>query len=58
MGFLIGLNFGYGIGWEVLMPVGLVPEGGSLDSMNDSNDGIIKVELEIILNKIWRSGLE
>ena len=40
------------------MPVGLVPEGGSLDSLNDSNDGIIKVELEIILNKIWRSGLE
>ena len=39
------------------MPVVLVPEGETVASLGDSNDVRGKVELEMMLNKIWKSGV-
>ena len=34
------------------MPVDMVPEGGNVASLSDSKYGIVRLELEMILNKI------
>ena len=40
------------------MLFGLVPEGETVASMIYSNDGRGRVELEMIFNKIWGSGVK
>ena len=40
------------------MPVGILPEEKTVASLSDSNDGIGKLELEMILNKRWVSGVK
>ena len=39
------------------MSVGIGYDGSTLDSLSDSNDVRDKVELEVILNERWRSGV-
>ena len=52
---LLGVSIGNVTGWEIWMPVGLVPEGETVVSLSDSNDGRGRVEPEIMLNNIWGS---
>ena len=39
------------------MPIVMVPEGATVASLGDSNDVRGRVELEVIFNKTWRSGI-
>ena len=40
------------------MSVGLVPTGATVDSLSNCNDVIGRVEMEMILNKRWGSGVK
>ena len=40
------------------MPVGLVPEWSTVDSLGDYNYVRGRVELEVIFNKRWESGVK
>ena len=39
------------------MTIVLVPEGAILDTLDDSNDVRGRVELDVIFNKRWGSGV-
>ena len=58
MGIFLGGSIGYGIGWEKLISVGMVPEVSTVASLSDSNYLRGKVELVIILDKRWGSGVK
>ena len=40
------------------MPVCLVPEGATLDSLGDSKDVRGRVKLEVVFNNRWRGGVK
>ena len=40
------------------MHVGLVPEGKTVASLSDFDYGRGRVELEVVFNKRWRSGVK
>ena len=40
------------------MNICLVPEGATVSSLNDSNYGRGRVELEMMLNERWGSGVK
>ena len=58
VGIFLGASIGYGIGWKKWISVVLVSEGGNVASLIDSNDVRGMVELDIILNKRWKSGVK
>ena len=51
--FIIGNSTGQ----DYLMPVGMVPEGSTVDYLGGSNDMSSRVELDVIFNKILISGV-
>ena len=40
------------------MPIGMVPEGAIVDYLGNYNDVRGRVELEVIFNKIWGTGVK
>ena len=58
IGFFLLVSIGDDTGWEAWMPVGILPEEKTVASLSDSNDGIGKLELEMIFNKRWVSGVK
>ena len=58
MVIFLGGSIGEGIVWEKLMSVGMVPEVSTVASLSDSNYLRGKVELVIILDKRWGSGVK
>ena len=57
VGVLLGVSIGGGIGLQEWMPVGLAPEGVTGVSLGGYNDVRGRVEVEVIFNKRWGSGV-